>query len=149
VRAVSLGRAGFFGFFLSGGAGVMSDRDGEPTPSSANKSTEERALSDRLWDLDRRLDQRRASREAEAQSVAAPPRQGYGMAMRLGGDFVAGIVVGAAVGWGIDRLFGTSPWGLMVFLLLGFAAGILSVLRSAGLVKPGPPGPDDLPGTRG
>jgi F0F1-type ATP synthase assembly protein I len=31
----------------------------------------------------------------------------------------------------------------MVFLLLGFGAGLLSVLRSAGLVKPGPPGPDD------
>jgi ATP synthase protein I len=63
--------------------------------------------------------------------------------MRLGTDFVAGIIVGAAIGWGVDRLFGTSPWGLMVFLLLGFGAGLLSVLRSAGLVKPGPPGPDN------
>jgi F0F1-type ATP synthase assembly protein I len=34
----------------------------------------------------------------------------------------------------------------MVFLLLGFAAGILTVMRSAGLVKPGPAGPDDLYG---
>jgi ATP synthase protein I len=127
----------------------MSDRDGEPAPPSANRSAEESALSDRLRDLDRRLDQRRASREADADLMVAPPRQGYGLAMRLGGDFVAGVVVGAAVGWGIDRLFGTSPWGLIVFLLLGFGAGILSVLRSAGLVKPGPPGPDDLPGTRG
>ena len=77
------------------------------------------------------------------RSAAGPPRQGYGLALRLGADFVAGVVVGGAIGWGVDRLFGTSPWGLMVFLLLGFAAGILSVLRSAGLVKPGPPGPDD------
>ena len=70
------------------------------------------------------------------------------MAMRLGADFVAGIVVGAALGLGFDRLFGTSPWGLMVFLLLGFAAGILSVLRTAGLVRPGPAGPDNLPGAK-
>ncbi len=68
--------------------------------------------------------------------------------MRLGADFVAGVVVGAALGWGIDRLFGTSPWGLIVFLLLGFGAGILSVLRSAGLVAPGPPGPDDRSGRK-
>ncbi len=124
----------------------MSDRDGEPTPPSANRSAEEQALSERLQDLDRRLDERRALREADADLVVEPPRQGYGMAMRLGADFVAGVVVGAALGWGIDRLFGTSPWGLMIFLLLGFAAGILSLLRTAGLVKPGPPGPDDLPG---
>jgi ATP synthase protein I len=69
--------------------------------------------------------------------------------MRLGADFVAGIVLGAALGWGFDRLFGTSPWGLTVFLLFGFAAGILTVLRSAGLVKPGPAGPDDLAGKQG
>ena len=34
----------------------------------------------------------------------------------------------------IDRAIGTTPWGLIIFLLLGFCAGILSVLRSAGMV---------------
>jgi len=34
----------------------------------------------------------------------------------------------------VDRLAGTSPWGLIIFLLLGFCAGVLNVLRSAGLV---------------
>jgi ATP synthase protein I len=29
---------------------------------------------------------------------------------------------------------GTSPWGLIIFLLLGFGAGVLNVLRSAGMV---------------
>ena len=66
------------------------------------------------------------------------------MALRLGADFVAGVVVGVALGWGVDRLFGTRPWGLVVFVLLGFAAGLLTVLRSAGLVKPGPAGGDDV-----
>jgi len=121
----------------------MSDRDGKPTGRDALESSEERALSARMRDLDQRLDESRAAREANDRSPIEPPRQGYGLAMRLGGDFVAGVVVGAALGWGIDRLFGTSPWGLIVLLLLGFAAGILSVLRSAGLVKPGPVGPDD------
>ena len=38
------------------------------------------------------------------------------------------------IGWAIDRFAGTSPWGLIVFLLMGFGAGVLNVLRSAGVV---------------
>jgi ATP synthase protein I len=126
----------------------MSDRDGKPTRSPAEESAEETALSNRLRDLDRQLDKRRAEHDADIRDLVQPPKQGYGLAMRLGADFVAGVVVGAAIGWGVDRLFGTTPWGLIVFLLLGFVAGILGVLRSAGLVKPGPMGPDDLPGMK-
>ncbi len=59
---------------------------------------------------------------------------GYGQALKLSSEFIAGIAVGAGLGWVIDRLAGTSPWGLIVFLLLGFGAGILNVLRSAGAV---------------
>ena len=40
----------------------------------------------------------------------------------------------------IDRLAGTSPWGLLVFLLLGFAAGVLNLIRAAGVVPNNPPG---------
>ena len=40
--------------------------------------------------------------------------------MKLSSEFIAGVAVGAGLGWGIDRLAGTSPWGLIVFLLLGF-----------------------------
>jgi hypothetical protein len=38
------------------------------------------------------------------------------------------------IGWLIDKVAGTGPWGLIIFLMLGFAAGILNVLRSAGLI---------------
>jgi ATP synthase protein I len=51
---------------------------------------------------------------------------------RLSSELVAGVVVGAMIGWGIDRLLSTSPWGLIVFLLLGFTAGVVNVIRSAG-----------------
>ena len=43
--------------------------------------------------------------------------------------------VGAAIGWLLDRWLGISPWGLIVFLLLGFAAGVLNVMRAAGVVR--------------
>lgn len=91
------------------------------------------------------LEQRRHSLEA---SLASRTRQaaeqdalrkgssasGYGQALRLSSEFIAGVAVGAGLGWLIDRLAGTSPWGLIVFLLLGFGAGVLNVMRSAGMV---------------
>jgi ATP synthase protein I len=70
-------------------------------------------------------------------------------ALRLSSEFVAAILVGAAIGWLIDGLAGTTPWGMIVFLLLGFCAGILNVLRSAGLIaeqaaaRDGAKAPDD------
>jgi ATP synthase protein I len=38
------------------------------------------------------------------------------------------------MGWLIDYAAGTSPWGLIIFLLLGFCAGVLNVLRATGQV---------------
>ena len=61
---------------------------------------------------------------------------GMGYALRLSSEFIAAVAVGAALGWVIDRYAGTTPWGLIVFLLLGFAAAVLNVLRSAGAVAP-------------
>ncbi|TWG89601.1 ATP synthase protein I [Mesorhizobium sp. J18] len=99
------------------------------------------ANGDQPNDLDRRR------RELEAALASRRPKEpegggdsksdgvgGFGNALRLSSEFIAGIVVGAGLGWFIDRMAGTSPWGLIVFLLLGFAAGVLNVLRSAGLV---------------
>jgi ATP synthase protein I len=53
----------------------------------------------------------------------------------LSTELVAGVLVGAAIGWLLDRWLGISPWGMIVFLLLGFAAGVLNVMRAAGVVR--------------
>ena len=55
------------------------------------------------------------------------------MGFRLSSELIAGVAVGALMGWGFDRLLSTSPFGLIVFLLVGFAAGVLNVIRSAGV----------------
>ena len=62
---------------------------------------------------------------------------------RLSTELVAGVLVGAGIGWLLDWWLGISPWGMIVFLLLGFAAGVLNVMRAAGVVRPNkldPPG---------
>jgi ATP synthase protein I len=51
-------------------------------------------------------------------------------------EFVAGVIAGGGLGWLFDRYVGTSPWGMIVFLMLGFAAGIYNVMRASGFLKP-------------
>ena len=53
------------------------------------------------------------------------------LGFRLSSELIAGVVVGAAIGWGFDRLLSTAPFGLIVFVLLGFTAGVFNVVRSA------------------
>ncbi len=67
-----------------------------------------------------------------------------GRGFRLASEFVAAIIVGAALGLGVDYLFKTTPWGTIVLLLLGFAAGVLNVIRAAAemnAANPAPTGP--------
>ncbi len=56
-----------------------------------------------------------------------------GRGFQLSSELIAGVVVGALIGWGFDRLLSTSPFGMIVFLLLGFTAGVVNVIRSAGV----------------
>jgi ATP synthase protein I len=93
-------------------------------------------LENRLKNLDGALERHRDVRQGDEAADEARSEQaaGFANALRLSSEFIAGVVVGAGLGWFIDRAFGTSPWGLIVFLLLGFCAGVLNVLRSAGLV---------------
>lgn len=64
------------------------------------------------------------------------------LAWRAAIELVATFVVGVGLGLGFDHLFGTRPWGLIVGLFLGGAAGILNVFRFAQeLGRSPPPGP--------
>lgn len=61
------------------------------------------------------------------------------LGIRVMSEFVAGVAVGALIGWQLDIWFRTSPVLLIVFLALGTAAGFWNVYRIA--VKPAQRGP--------
>jgi len=52
------------------------------------------------------------------------------MALRYGAEFGASVFVGIMMGLGIDHFFGTRPWGLLIMMGFGLAAGILGVIRA-------------------
>lgn len=52
-------------------------------------------------------------------------------AWRMVTELVAGLMIGFGIGYGLDRLLGTIPLFLVLFTLLGLAAGIKTMLRSA------------------
>jgi ATP synthase protein I len=91
-------------------------------------------LSRRSRELEAKLAARRPAIDDKNDESGPGKNAGYGQALKLSSEFVAGIVVGVGIGWFIDKVAGTTPWGLIIFLLLGFAAGVLNVLRSAGVV---------------
>jgi|SRR5690348_13231510 ATP synthase protein I len=97
-------------------------------------SAENLDLDRRLRQLDHKLAEQRKERQTRERPARSSNASGYAAAVRLSSEFVAGILVGAGIGWIIDRVVGTSPWGLIVFLLLGFCAGVLNILRSSGMM---------------
>ncbi|MBX3458316.1 MAG: AtpZ/AtpI family protein [Candidatus Paracaedibacteraceae bacterium] len=51
------------------------------------------------------------------------------LALRAGTEFISGLIVGVIFGLGIDHFFNTKPFGLIVMILLGAAAGFRNIFR--------------------
>ncbi len=56
---------------------------------------------------------------------------GWAVGINYASVFTGAVIVGGAFGYGFDFLAGTKPWGLMVGVVLGFAAGTRSVVQMA------------------
>ena len=61
-------------------------------------------------------------------------RQGMQIAFRLGTELTVATFIGAMLGYGVDKFFDISPWGLAVGVVFGGAAGSLNVYRAAMLM---------------
>jgi ATP synthase protein I len=87
---------------------------------------------DPLARLGEKIDKARAERVRTQPMVVdrSVLQQGMGLGVRIGIELVVAIVVSTGLGWGIDRWFGTRPWGMIVLFFLGVAAGMLNVYRA-------------------
>ncbi len=99
----------------------MTDSEGRETPSTDTPD---------LDALGKKLDALKAKHDP---SVDLTQTSGSNMAegLKYASEFSAAVLVGAAFGWGVDKLAGTSPFGLLVGLFLGLCAGIMNVVRAA------------------
>jgi ATP synthase protein I len=110
----------------------MSSAGKGPSPGRDEISPEQReAFRQRSEAIGKRLDQVKAQR-APAQSVDARARgEAFARAFRFVGELLVGVGVGGFVGWLLDRQFGTRPWLLVLFVIMGFVAGLMNIVRAA------------------
>jgi ATP synthase protein I len=142
VRAAFEGDGASFSIQRSIVSGLRSMAQGTDHGEDGNgnkSSPDEAALSARLGSLEHRLSEFRDSRNIRTDQPGAgggddgARASAMARGFRLSSELIAGVVVGALLGWAFDRLLSTSPFGLIVFVLLGFTAGVLNVIRSAGV----------------
>jgi ATP synthase protein I len=110
----------------------MSSAGKGPSPGRGEISPEQReAFRQRSEAIGKRLDQVKAQR-APTQSVDARARgEAFARAFRFVGELLVGVGVGGFVGWLLDRQFGTRPWLLVLFVIMGFVAGLMNIVRAA------------------
>jgi len=117
------------------------DTPRDTRPSKERKSGVTGDLADRIAMARRTQDGPNSAHGAKGSGEMT----GLARGMRIGTEFIAAILVGGGLGFVIDSVAGTTPWIMLVFLLLGFAAGILNVTRvvaEMNAASPPPPGSD-------
>ncbi|WP_336491499.1 AtpZ/AtpI family protein [Methylobacterium nigriterrae] len=116
----------------------MSGNDAKDEGEQERGTRPEGDLSARLKRLETQIDRKRpsASPEHSSRPGSSDGPSPLGRAMQLSTEFVAGVIAGGILGWIFDRFLGTKPWGLIVFLMLGFITGVYNVMRASGFSGP-------------
>ncbi|MEM9669799.1 MAG: AtpZ/AtpI family protein [Pseudomonadota bacterium] len=84
-------------------------------------------------DLGERIRRAQEARKPQADKAEETPETAVnagGLALRYGTEFAANVTVGLFLGLIIDHFFNTEPWGVLIMLGFGLAAGILGVIRA-------------------
>lgn len=127
---------------------------GESGAGRGDLTPEEReAFKQRADALGKRLD---AAKGHSTSLPKAKPASGsnaengsaMGKALRISTELVGGVIVGAGLGWLIDKALGTFPAFFIVLFLLGAAAGMVNIVRAGTSMKTGPANPNAGPSVR-
>lgn len=95
----------------------------------ANDLDEDGAGRDKPPSLDEFSNRLDAMRDEPEQENPKGMGAGLGQAMRISTELLAGLLVGGALGYGLDRFLETSPWFLLAGIGVGFAAGLRNLSR--------------------
>jgi ATP synthase protein I len=111
---------------FEGGLGPMSSDPGDPD----DESKALRARLDRLkGDLKGRPVPRSSGPTPAPKTSASATGSAMSLGLRAGSEFVSAVIIGLGIGWALDRVLHTNPAFLIVFFLIGVAAGIWNVIR--------------------
>ncbi|MEQ8411460.1 MAG: AtpZ/AtpI family protein [Erythrobacter sp.] len=113
--------------------------------SDEKPARESNAEDARIDALEARLEAAREREEKRNRPKVQGTDANYRAGNRALADLIGGILGGAVIGWAIDALAGTTPWGLLAFLFLGTAAAFRNIIVSANKrpeVKPDDPNED-------
>ena len=61
--------------------------------------------------------------ESNEQPISEKDKEAERRGARAGSEFLASVLAGGIIGYGIDTFFETLPWGMIIFLILGFVSG--------------------------
>jgi ATP synthase protein I len=136
VRQLSGATRGVFLSFDLVRSSLMGDDDAQGGRDQGPRPTTDSDLSERFRRLETQLDQKRPAAPPRAMTSGQPSSSpsAMGRAFRMSTEFVAGVLAGGALGYALDRVAGTRPWGLIVLLMLGFGAGVYNVMRASGFL---------------
>ncbi len=112
----------------------MSADGKDQSPENGQISPEDReAIRKRSAELGQKLDALKAQKASAERSTGGGPQDGsaYGAAFKFAAELVVGVVVGDGLGWFLDRQLGTAPGLMILMVIVGFAAGLLNVVRAA------------------
>ena len=85
----------------------------------------------RIDALEERLNAAREREEKRNRPKVQGADANYRSGNRVLADLIGGILGGFVIGWAVDALFDTTPWGLLVGLFLGIVVAFSNVIRAA------------------
>ena len=98
-------------------------------PALEEVGLDERDPDGALSEIETRIQQARAENEPKTEQNYSSA----GVAFRIGVDLISGVAFGVVVGLALDNWLDTTPWMMILLILLGTAAGIRNVIRTAAL----------------